>query len=251
MVYLFLLLDNENELNSIQGKINSNLDQISNLKNNMQILRSKQIDREFKLKEEDLFDSSQQIEDIKCIFCFDIINIDAIQCDGCGRFFCENCLYIQIQIKNKCPYCDHHPFTKRNIGRYEKIYLEKFKFYCPLRCGQIVTILDADKHKNSCPNIKEIFKCNLCYQELENENNVKEKHLANCPKLIIQCPYCFENKHDSEYLNHLVICEDHLSNCNECEFLVKTKTKQSHSHICNQYQKVYKLIQNLQGVNNI
>jgi len=232
-------LEKDKELyNAKNGNTIIDLNKISDLLKQFKIIKYKELNEPYQLKEEDFTGTDKgSLKNVVCSICWDIVKYQIIQCDNCENLFCESCLAIHRLNKNNCPNCRQSPFKERIIGRLLKNILNEYKFKCPLECGIKIGIFDTENHKLSCEKARDVFKCNLCLMQLEYKISMKEEHALICKKLIISCNYCKKIVNKFDYKGHLEICQEYLIECKRCKFIFTREFEKAHSqYICQRFE---------------
>ena len=123
----------------------------------------------------------------------------------CGHLFCEVCLKRLIQEFMKthtryegipCPLCRDifHTYGIITFGRFQfwsQALYKAIQVKCPSGCGFKGNAIEVDHHQVFlCP--KRRIKCpNESCQIIMPACEMEERHLHDCPFLLVSCPGCF------------------------------------------------------------
>jgi len=196
---------------------------------------------------EEIFNGEPKIiKKYKCFICTNVVN-EPSQCGECESIFCEGCINIHLEKYNDCPNCRDDPFKKGKLSKFIKLQLEELEFKCPFNCGELFGYYDTEKHRVSCKNIEDEFKCNLCEKNLVKDENLEENHKLECEILKIKCDFCLQELNKYDYKQHLESCENYSFNCNECKINYNRINKESHDHLCEEIKKYMSQISSLIG----
>jgi len=146
-----------------------------------------------------------------CLICREIVD-NPIKCANCSKFFCKICIEDELlKNNNKCPHCNTSPFNKDKIDSIVQEILDDFQFKCPIKCGKVIRYSDQEKHKKECVLIKQSYQCNLCKNELTE--NDKLIHKTQCISLKSRCVQCDDDLNILEFTDHLQTCQKEIKFC--------------------------------------
>lgn len=177
-----------------------------------------------------------------------IVRHPIIQCEKCEKIFCEICIDDHILNKNDCPCCRKEPFDKQKIGILCRNFMNSFKINCPFKCENTFGMIDFEKHKESCEKLKDIYRCSICDNQLEYQEDLKRLHTHQCEQLKKSCEFCQKQLLVFEYENHLKNCENFMKYCEECNLMVCNKYQEAHANLfCSHIKKLSFSIEKLEN----
>jgi len=223
------------------------ISKISEIKEKFDIIKYKELKEQLQITDDHFIgESKEKLELIKCSHCSNILNLPIIQCEKCEYFFCESCVNNWTQTSNECFNCKDEPFKKREIGRVSTMFLNEFKFKCPMECPENFCLLDIEKHRNSCEKLNDAYKCNQCHSPLEFDDEMKEKHQTECEEFKMVCIFCNESLNKLDYQNHNEICEGVSVYCEICNSTFLRKFEEAHkSNFCEKFRRICLTIKKL------
>lgn len=152
------------------------------------------------------------MEIIKCQICFQIM-VDPVDCSGCQKSFCADCIYYLKEKNKSCPYgCNLNDSEPKISSVAIKGVLSLLKF--------------------SCENIE--CKAEFAYNEYL-------QHEQNCNFLTIICPNlnCNKNIRKFELEKHVKYeCEYNKFTCDTCRGEYEKKNFSSHKHTCESFYQI-------------
>ena len=224
----------------MKDKIDSEIKEIYQITNKYQILENK---IPFHLTRDLLLKDNDEIEEFICTICNNIVD-KPIQCQTCEKIYCSDCINkYNLQKKNECPLCGDKPFKKGKINKILGNILRNLEFICPMDCGEIVKYSNIENHKACCMKIKVIHKCNLCFTELENRENLKEIHKLECNMLKSTCIYCNQEILKFNYETHIEKCPKKSIYCRECKMNIPLNYQEAHKNFfCLEIKKLVNAI---------
>ncbi len=153
--------------------------------------------------DEELLLNSEYAECYSCPICHGIPRSPVI-ITLCGHFFCECCIQKQFLPINyvdddpdviQCAVCKGHfqqsyvlPFEKFNTAMKKAYHLVRLR--CPSGCAFIGDPQEMDQHQSFQCDLREV-RCpsNGCDVTLPF-HQLRDEHVAMCPKLMIYCESC-------------------------------------------------------------
>ena len=125
-------------------------------------------------------------DSIICPLCLNIL-IDPVMCMNCQKNFCKRCIDSYTQKDSKCPNECSEPKYQISLGKNE--ILSKLKFKCK-KCGIEFQYDEAQKHKNSCDNDKNLsnkikdkdISCDDPFLNLSNPTTIPKSKLEKLTK---------------------------------------------------------------------
>lgn len=178
---------------------------INNSQSHIAVIRRRQGIEYQRLLNADAFKNLQDF--IKCKICFQIL-INPVDCCGCQKTFCADCIMLLKENSKNCPFgCDLHQVKIKNSSAAVKSVLLFLKFSCvnsdcqtEISYGEILTHEENCEFAFvTCPNLN-------CNQSLLKKN--LEKHVKiECEFNTFICEYCEKEFKKSEFDTHLNSCK--------------------------------------------
>jgi len=123
----------------------------------------------------------------------------------CGHFFCECCIEKQFEAANlqdidgrgviQCAVCKWH-FNEMSVLPFESFYTAMKKVYhlvrlrCPNGCPFIGDPQELDRHQSFQCDLREVRCPSIGCEVTMPFHQLRDEHVAVCPKLMIYCESC-------------------------------------------------------------
>lgn len=165
-------------------------------------------------------------EIIDCKICSGIVT-DPVCCKSCDSIFCKKCINSWISRSiGKCPNrCNFQEFA---IRRTTINLMNKIKIYCINRengCKEEIFYEDYFKHLESKCDYEK-YECIAC-GEIDKKLAL-QSHILKCPKMNVNCEFCFEKFFFNEIEQHHEKCQMYELSCKQCNIKVKRYNYERH-----------------------
>ena len=172
---------------------------------------------ERKLNREEIANEAQLplLDSLECSIDM-MISLNPYICKKCENVFCQECLSSWKKKSGDCPMrCS--PFETTSLeNTVLKTQIKKIRLFCVNKiygCKETPLVFEKDNHEKNCAY--QPINCPKC-KIFVSKFDLNEHYLKSCEKMKIKCLLCEINFSLLDFFNHIKLCLNNFSNCENC-----------------------------------